>query len=82
MCAYRPPLHLSALSRNRLSTHLHPAVCSAAVTEARAGDDAAKARIRVLRVIARLNVGGPALHAVLLTERLDPARYESRLVAG
>jgi glycosyltransferase involved in cell wall biosynthesis len=33
-------------------------------------------------VIARLNVGGPALHAVLLTERLDPARYESRLVAG
>jgi glycosyltransferase involved in cell wall biosynthesis len=52
------------------------------VTEARAGDDAARARIRVLRVIARLNVGGPALHAVLLTERLDPARYDSRLVAG
>ena len=29
-------------------------------------------RIRVLRVIGRLNVGGPALHATLLTERLDP----------
>jgi glycosyltransferase involved in cell wall biosynthesis len=27
-------------------------------------------------------VGGPALHAVLLTERLDPARYESRLATG
>lgn len=39
-------------------------------------------RIRVLRVIARLNVGGPALHATLLTEKLDPTRYESRLVAG
>jgi glycosyltransferase involved in cell wall biosynthesis len=39
-------------------------------------------RIRVLRVIARLNVGGPALHAVLLTERLDADKYESRLVAG
>jgi len=39
-------------------------------------------RTRVLRVIARLNVGGPALHATLLTERLDRARYESRLVAG
>ena len=39
-------------------------------------------RIRVLRVIARLNVGGPAIHATLLTERLDPARYESRLAAG
>jgi len=36
----------------------------------------------VLRVIARLNVGGPALHAVLLNDRLDPSRYESRLVAG
>ena len=39
-------------------------------------------RIRVLRVIARLNVGGPAIHATLLTERLDPSRYDSRLVAG
>ncbi|MDH4065317.1 MAG: glycosyltransferase family 4 protein [Acidobacteriota bacterium] len=40
------------------------------------------ARIRILRIIARLNVGGPAIHATLLTERLDPSRYESRLVAG
>ena len=39
-------------------------------------------RIRVLRVIGRLNVGGPALHATLLTERLDRARYDSLLVAG
>jgi glycosyltransferase involved in cell wall biosynthesis len=39
-------------------------------------------RIRVMRIITRLNVGGPALHATLLTERLDPGRYESLLVAG
>jgi glycosyltransferase involved in cell wall biosynthesis len=39
-------------------------------------------RVRVLRVIARLNIGGPAIHAVLLTERLDPARYDSVLVTG
>ncbi|MFQ5830363.1 MAG: glycosyltransferase family 4 protein [Candidatus Methylomirabilia bacterium] len=39
-------------------------------------------RIRVLRVIARLNVGGPALHATLLADRLDPGRYHTRLVAG
>jgi glycosyltransferase involved in cell wall biosynthesis len=39
-------------------------------------------RTRVLRVIARLNVGGPAIHATLLTERLDPSRYESLLVSG
>jgi glycosyltransferase involved in cell wall biosynthesis len=39
-------------------------------------------RIRVLRLIARLNVGGPAIHVVTLTAGLDPARYESRLVCG
>lgn len=38
--------------------------------------------VRVLRVIARLNVGGPAHHVTLLSARLDPARYETRLVAG
>jgi glycosyltransferase involved in cell wall biosynthesis len=36
----------------------------------------------VLRIITRLNIGGPALHATLLTERLDPSRYDSLLVAG
>ena len=39
-------------------------------------------RIRVLRVIARLNIGGPALHTMLLNDRLDPRRYDSRLVVG
>jgi glycosyltransferase involved in cell wall biosynthesis len=47
-----------------------------------ASEDAVLQKVRVLRVIARLNVGGPALHAVLLTERLDPTRYESRLATG
>lgn len=39
-------------------------------------------RIRVLRVVTRLNVGGPAIHTILLTHLLDPRRYHSRLVAG
>jgi len=39
-------------------------------------------RVRVLRIISRLNVGGPALHALLLNDRLDQTRYDSRLVAG
>jgi glycosyltransferase involved in cell wall biosynthesis len=38
--------------------------------------------IRVVRIIARLNVGGPAIHATLLTERLDPSRFHTTLVAG
>jgi glycosyltransferase involved in cell wall biosynthesis len=39
-------------------------------------------RLKVMRLIARLNIGGPAIHTTLLTERLDPARYESLLVTG
>jgi glycosyltransferase involved in cell wall biosynthesis len=39
-------------------------------------------RIKVLRIIGRLNVGGPAIHVVNLTAGLDPHRYQSLLVTG
>jgi glycosyltransferase involved in cell wall biosynthesis len=39
-------------------------------------------RTRVLRIIARLNVGGPALHATLLADGLDSSRYETCLLTG
>jgi glycosyltransferase involved in cell wall biosynthesis len=38
--------------------------------------------IRVLRVIARLNVGGPALHVAYLSAGLQERGYETTLVAG
>ena len=38
--------------------------------------------IRVLRVIARLNVGGPALHVSLLNSGMHPDRFRSWLVTG
>jgi glycosyltransferase involved in cell wall biosynthesis len=38
--------------------------------------------IRVLRVIARLNMGGPTLHVSYLTKGLDERGYETTLVAG
>ncbi|GAB4572801.1 MAG: glycosyltransferase [Anaerolineae bacterium] len=38
--------------------------------------------IRVMRIIARLNVGGPAIHVALLTARLGAPDYESWLVCG
>lgn len=38
--------------------------------------------IRILRIIARLNVGGPAIHVTLLTQKLVPPAYESTLVCG
>ena len=38
--------------------------------------------IRILRIIARLNIGGPAIHVTLLTEKLGAPNYDSRLVCG
>jgi glycosyltransferase involved in cell wall biosynthesis len=38
--------------------------------------------VKVLRVIARLNVGGPALHVAYLTSGLAERGYETILVAG
>ena len=39
-------------------------------------------RIRILRMIARLNIGGPAIHVNLLTRGLDTGRFHSTLVTG
>jgi glycosyltransferase involved in cell wall biosynthesis len=41
-----------------------------------------KTPIRILRIIARLNVGGPAIQAVNLTRQLSTGPYESLLVCG
>ena len=38
--------------------------------------------VRVLRVIARLNMGGPALHVAYLTAGLASRGYDTTLVAG
>ena len=35
-----------------------------------------------MRLIARLNVGGPAIHATLLTQRLNPQQFDSSLITG
>ncbi len=39
-------------------------------------------KIKVLRIIARLNIGGPAIHVVLLNSHLNSGRFESLLVSG
>jgi len=38
--------------------------------------------MKILRIIARLNVGGPARHVVWLTEKLNDEEFESILIAG
>jgi glycosyltransferase involved in cell wall biosynthesis len=39
-------------------------------------------KLRVLRAITRLNIGGPAIHAILLTRGLQNDRFSSVLVTG
>jgi glycosyltransferase involved in cell wall biosynthesis len=39
-------------------------------------------RIRIVRIIDRLNVGGPAKHVAWLTAGLDPERFETTLITG
>ncbi|MDD2751955.1 MAG: glycosyltransferase [Candidatus Omnitrophica bacterium] len=39
-------------------------------------------KIKILRIIARLNIGGPAIHTVLLTADLDKTRFQTLLVCG
>src|SRR3954453_23663053 len=38
--------------------------------------------VRLVRIIARLNVGGPSIQAITLTRRLDSRGYRTRLVRG
>ena len=39
-------------------------------------------RIRVVRIIDRLNIGGPAKHVTWLTAGLNPDEFETTLIAG
>jgi glycosyltransferase involved in cell wall biosynthesis len=39
-------------------------------------------KLRVLRAITRLNIGGPAIHAILLTRGLQNEQFSSVLVTG
>jgi len=38
--------------------------------------------VRVLRIITRFNIGGPAIHAALLSNQLDPEQFSTWLVTG
>ncbi|MDD4910354.1 MAG: glycosyltransferase family 4 protein [Candidatus Omnitrophica bacterium] len=39
-------------------------------------------KIRVLRIITRLNIGGPAIHSILLSQGLNNAGFETVLLTG
>jgi glycosyltransferase involved in cell wall biosynthesis len=44
--------------------------------------DGSENALRLVRVIARLNVGGPAIQAITLTRRMSGLGYRTRLVRG
>ncbi len=48
----------------------------------RSSTQSASGRVRITRIIARLNVGGPALHIAGLMAGLNPIQFESRLIMG
>jgi glycosyltransferase involved in cell wall biosynthesis len=39
-------------------------------------------QVKVARIITRLNIGGPAIHAILLTQALNDSQFSSTLVSG
>ncbi|MDL1917399.1 glycosyltransferase family 4 protein, partial [Anaerolineae bacterium CFX4] len=39
-------------------------------------------RIRIVRIISRLNIGGPAIHVALLTALMNDETFESTLITG
>ena len=41
-----------------------------------------KDKKKIIRIIARLNVGGPAIHTILLSEAFDNELFSTHLVAG
>jgi glycosyltransferase involved in cell wall biosynthesis len=41
-----------------------------------------KNKYKIIRIIARLNIGGPALHCIILSSELDKNLYESILITG
>jgi len=41
-----------------------------------------KAPLKILRIVTRLNIGGPAQHVVFLTEGLNHGEFESKLTFG
>ncbi len=69
------------LYRQVLATRRQP-VCTPAHIHLPSRSAPQKRKIRVLRIISRLNIGGPALHVQILTKGLDPGRFESFIVSG
>ena len=71
-------LRLTEAGYFRSGINLH----SVFVGAPRRGAPVPPARTRVLRILTRMNIGGPSVHAALLSTKLDPQQYATSLVVG
>jgi GT2 family glycosyltransferase/glycosyltransferase involved in cell wall biosynthesis len=39
-------------------------------------------KIKIMRIVSRMNIGGPSIHVSLLTKKMDTGKFETRLVTG
>jgi glycosyltransferase involved in cell wall biosynthesis len=74
---YLKPSVLEGEARVDRAVDINPEADTAAIESA-----LRKQPLRVVRIIDRLNIGGPAKHVVWLTAGLDPERFETVLIAG
>ncbi|MBW2284572.1 MAG: glycosyltransferase family 2 protein, partial [Deltaproteobacteria bacterium] len=85
-------LPLKPLVIGGLSLRVLPILISGAIQAISGGNGAKRSRdkaplprdsrIKVLRMIARLNIGGPAIHVHLLARGLDGGMFETTVVSG
>jgi glycosyltransferase involved in cell wall biosynthesis len=48
----------------------------------RFNNNKSKKKIKVLRIVSRLNIGGPSIHCSILIKGFNNERYESKLISG
>lgn len=41
-----------------------------------------KEKIKVVRIISRINIGGPSIHIKILSEKLNKKKYDTKLIIG
>lgn len=39
-------------------------------------------KVKIIRIVSRLNIGGPSIHVSLLTKKMDPRHFDSILLTG
>ncbi len=71
-----------ALYRQMLTDESHQKERQPLLSAPVGGREEREHKIRVMRIISRLNIGGPAIHVQLLSKGLDSKIFESTIITG